>query len=94
MPLKDFIMVSFCSSTFEIFVEVFQIKFYETVRPLDMEKENLKRTQNILDGQLAATGQDLIKTQKVTFPNVLSSKADKQYFVFMFSDRPSVVNEV
>jgi progesterone-induced-blocking factor 1 len=48
MPLKDFIM----------------IKFYETVRPLESEIENLKRTHTILDSQLTATGQDLIQTQK------------------------------
>ncbi|CAF3584409.1 unnamed protein product [Rotaria socialis] len=49
MALNDFIM----------------IKFYETVRPLEIEIENLRRTQNILDSQLAATGQDLIQAQKV-----------------------------
>ncbi|CAF2935798.1 unnamed protein product [Rotaria sp. Silwood2] len=48
MSLKDFIM----------------IKFYETVRPLETEIDNLRRTQNILDSQLAANGQDLIQTQK------------------------------
>ncbi|CAF0983362.1 unnamed protein product [Adineta ricciae] len=48
MPLKDFIM----------------IKFYETVRPIEMEYENCKRTQNILDSKLTATGQDLLQTQK------------------------------
>ncbi|CAF1266072.1 unnamed protein product [Adineta steineri] len=48
MSLKDFIM----------------IKFYETVRPIEIEVDNLKRTQNILNNQLSANGQDLIQTQK------------------------------
>ncbi|CAF4851983.1 unnamed protein product [Rotaria sp. Silwood1] len=49
MSLKDFIM----------------IKFYETVRPLETEIDNLRRTQHMLDSQLTANGQDLIQTQKV-----------------------------
>ncbi|CAF1046498.1 unnamed protein product [Rotaria sordida] len=40
------------------------IKFYETVRPLETEIDNLRRTQNILESKLAANGQDLIQTQK------------------------------
>ncbi|CAF0964898.1 unnamed protein product [Rotaria sp. Silwood1] len=48
MSLKDFIM----------------IKFYETVRPLETEIDNLRRTQHMLDSQLTANGQDLIQTQK------------------------------
>jgi hypothetical protein len=41
------------------------MRYYETVRPLETEIDNLKRTQNILDSQLTATGQDFIQTQKV-----------------------------
>ncbi|CAF3585606.1 unnamed protein product [Rotaria sordida] len=40
------------------------IKFYETVRPLETEIDNLRRTQNILESKSAANGQDLIQTQK------------------------------
>lgn len=43
------------------------MRFYETVRPLETEIENLQRNQNILDSQLSANGQDLIQTQKVRF---------------------------
>ncbi len=35
------------------------------MRPLEIEIENLKRTQHMIDSQLKATGQDLIQTQKV-----------------------------
>ena len=48
MSLKDFIM----------------LKFYETVRPLETEVENSKRSQHLLESQLTGTGQDLIQTQK------------------------------
>lgn len=41
------------------------MKFYETVRPLETEIENLRRSQNILESQLKATEQDLIQSQKV-----------------------------
>ncbi|CAF3085982.1 unnamed protein product [Rotaria sp. Silwood2] len=61
MSLKDFIM----------------IKFYETVRPLETEIDNLRRTQNILDSQLAANGQDLIQTQKIIYNRTFQHGRDE-----------------
>lgn len=42
------------------------MRFYETVRPLEIDIDNLKRSEHLLESQLAATGEDLIQIQKVS----------------------------
>ena len=59
------------------------MRFYETVRPLETEIENLRRTQHLVESQLTANGQDLLQTQKVVS---LIERRDQSIRVFIVTE--------